>query len=392
MQPLVTALRTAWTCSEPEYVTSDTTMRFCGFEIKKIPGGHQVGQEGFATEMLKRRQVTGTVKFPLPAVSEGCDEFPLDPCAIKQAQGIVGELNWLTTRSRPDLAYSVGLLARLIHRRPCYVLELCEHLMKYVNHTKSLSLVYKKCGEGNLGDQEELQVAKGLDTLQIFSDGFGPVHERGKSVSGCLVEHANGVVAWDSQAQPFISQSTAEAEVISYNLAFQIGQGVSSLLQELGFDTTKQIYGDSKSGIAIASECGPWRTRHLRLRSSKLWELIQDPEQPWTIGHLSGQLLVADGLTKVLVYQSFEKFKDQLRMQPMQDFVKPSLNKVETTSDQNQKGLLVKLLAAIGGVLCGGNFIQVGGSLVSFGGDLDGSRIQKCSERCTTSTATRIEG
>ena len=93
-----------------------------------------------------------------------------------------------------------------------------------------LALVYVKCGEGNLGQHEELQVAKGVDTLQIFSDAsFGPVNERGKSVSGCVVEHANGVVAWDSQAQPFISQSTAEAEVISYNLAYQIGEGESAV-------------------------------------------------------------------------------------------------------------------------------------------------------------------
>ena len=252
MQPLVSALRMAWTCSDPEYVTATESMRFWGFEIKKIPGGFQVGQAGFATEMMKRRQVTGVAKFPLPAISDEEDEFPIDPDAVKRAQGIVGELNWLTTRSRPDLAFSVGLVARLIHRRPHYVLELCEHLMKYVNYTRDLALVYVKCGEGNLGQHEELQVAKGVDALQIFSDAsFGPVHERGKSVSGCVVEHANGVVAWDSQAQPFISQSTAEAEVISYNLAYQIGEGVSSLLKELGFETSKQLYGDSKSGIAV---------------------------------------------------------------------------------------------------------------------------------------------
>ena len=157
MQPLVSALRRAWTCSDPEYVTATESMRFCGFEIKKIPGGFQVGQAGFATEMMKRRQVTGTAKFPLPAISDEEDEFPIDPDAVKKAQGIVGELNWLTTRSRPDLAFSVGLVARLIHRRPHYVLDLCEPLMKYVNYTRDLALVYVKCGEGNLGQHEELK-------------------------------------------------------------------------------------------------------------------------------------------------------------------------------------------------------------------------------------------
>ena len=183
-------------------------------------------------------------------------------------------------------------------------------------------------------------------------------------MSGCVVEFANGVVAWDSQAQPFISQSTAEAEVISYNQAFQIGEGVSSLLQELGFRTSKQLYGDSKSGIAvIASECGPWRTRHLRLRSSKLRELVQDPDQPWTIRHLPGQLLVADGLAKGLVYQSFEKFKDQLRMQPMWEAELPSMNKVEKKDEESNK-VLAKILGVAGAVLCGCNIVPIGVLLV----------------------------
>lgn len=56
----------------------------------------------------------------------------------------------------------MGLAARLSHRRPRYVLELCDHILKYVNFTKDLSLVYKKCDGGNLGVHEELQVAKGL--------------------------------------------------------------------------------------------------------------------------------------------------------------------------------------------------------------------------------------
>ena len=238
--------------------------------------------------------------------------------------------------------------------------------MKYVNYTRDLALVYVRCGEGDLGEHEELQVAKGLDTLQIFSDAsFGPVQERGRSVSGCVVEHAGGILAWDSQAQPFISQSTAEAEVISYNLAYQVGEGVSSLLQELGYATSKQLYGDSKSGIAvIASECGPWRTRHLRLRSSKLRELAQNPDQPWTIRHMPGQMLIADGFTKVLVYQAFEKLKGQLRMQPMQDQEKPLMNKVEIKKEENQPSLAMKLLAAVGGVLCGGSFLQLGALLV----------------------------
>ena len=126
MDGVVATLRSAWTCSEPEFVT-DCPMRFCGFELQWVSGGGlRVSQEGFIAEMIKRREVTGEAKFPLPPISDEPDEDPISLMDIRQAQGVVGELTWLTTRSRPDLAFSVGAASRLIHRRPRYVISMCE--------------------------------------------------------------------------------------------------------------------------------------------------------------------------------------------------------------------------------------------------------------------------
>ena len=44
MNDLIQAFRRAWTCSDPEFVTTGAPMRFCGFEIKKIEEGFLVGQ------------------------------------------------------------------------------------------------------------------------------------------------------------------------------------------------------------------------------------------------------------------------------------------------------------------------------------------------------------
>ena len=69
------------------------------------------------------------------------------------------------------------------------------------------------------------------------------------------------------------------------------------------------MQGDSKSGISqLTSDTGAWRTRHLRLRSAKLREVVQDPDEPWTVSHCSGLELGADGLTKPLQGQAFTRF------------------------------------------------------------------------------------
>ena len=370
MDEVVGALRSAWTCSEPEFVTEHCPMRFCGFELQWVSdGGLRLSQEGFIAEMLKRREVDGEVKFPLPPISDEPDEDPINLTEIRHAQGMVGELTWLTTRSRPDLAFSVGAASRLIHRRPRYVISMCEHIMKYVNLTRSLALTYRQCARGDMGQQQELQVAKSMDTMQIFSDAsFGPVHERCRSVSGCVIEFAGCVIAWDSQAQPFVSQSTAEAEVISYNSACQTAESISCLLEELGFPTTKHLYGDSKAGIAVvANDCGPWRTRHLRLRASKLRELIQCPSQPWCIRHIAGSLLVADGCTKPLTHQAFDRFLQRLGMERFQEEQQAKIQRCVMGKEEVEKenNLHEIVLAVVCGLLFWLGHNQAGGGLLA---------------------------
>ena len=39
---------------------------------------------------------------------------------------------WLTTRSRPDVAYTVGVMSRLLHKRPGYVVEIGQQCLKYL--------------------------------------------------------------------------------------------------------------------------------------------------------------------------------------------------------------------------------------------------------------------
>ena len=75
-----------------------------------------------------------------------------------------------------------------------------------------------------------------------------------------------------------------------------------------------RIYNDSKSALTqCLNDTGPWRTRHLRLRASKIREILrEDPK--WTAKHLDGKLLVADGLTKALGPQAFQAFRNRMRL------------------------------------------------------------------------------
>ena len=70
------------------------------------------------------------------------------------------------------------------------------------------------------------------------------------------------------------------------------GDGIDGLFE-------KVIYGDNSSALSILmNPDGGWRTRHLRLRSSCLRELLKREPQTWKVRDQKGVDLPADMLTK----------------------------------------------------------------------------------------------
>ena len=193
LQEAFGALKRSWNCSPEEYVSKERPMRFCGYEIVELEEEQlHIGQGSYIRDLLERHGVQGVEKTPIPAISDEEDEEPIDYKEVKAAQQVIGELQWLVGRSRPDLAYGVGVLARLIHRRPKYVNQLAGHMMRYLNDTKDLGLIYKK------EDDDEIEVTafgerRNPRRIDIFCDGsFAPPHEKFRGVHGVVVEQLHG--------------------------------------------------------------------------------------------------------------------------------------------------------------------------------------------------------
>ena len=304
------AVKSVWRCSEEEMVSQDDWMRFCGYELKSDgENGFLLSQEHYVRDLLNRRQVTGKELVPLPKICEGEDE---EMCgqALKEAQGVVGELQWISSRTRPDVAYGTGLLARMMHRRPRYTVQLAEHLLRYLRASETRSLRYKT-GDGG----EDLQ------PMVVSTDAsFAPEHEQFRSVTGIIIQHQYNVLQWVSMRQPFVSQSTCEAELIAFAEGFQDGESTHAVLQLLEVPANKKLVGDCKAALSqITQETGPWRTRHLRLRAAGLRDAVKQGD--WSIAHLPGAQLVADGGTKPLQGVTFREFVRRLGMEDVAEHV-----------------------------------------------------------------------
>ena len=166
--------------------------------------------------------------------------------------------------------------------------------------------MYRPCSKDH-GALGTLQVPRHGRLLEAFVDiSFAPGGDR--SHQGIIVFAAGSPIQWEASRRAFHTMSTAESELVGYCEAAIMLKSVEALMKVVqgacqsdgsvddGFE--KVIYGDNSSALSILmNPGGGWRTRHLRLRSSDLRELLRDEPTSWKVRHQRGIDLPADMLT-----------------------------------------------------------------------------------------------
>ena len=246
-----------WSCSPAEYLSEKGSLRFCGMELKLSPeGGILLSQESYTSDLLERYP---EVKEPLVPIGrlDDSEESPPDPADVRKAQTLVGELLWLSTKTRPDIAYAVSWLGSRASKCPRKVCQAGLQTLGYLKRTLGHGLLYKKCQEADRGPDGKLAFCRDANTLEVHSDAsFGPGGER--SHQGLLAVWAGGLIQWESKRQSFATLSSSEAEVTSYVDGMCLGDSVAVLVDvfEEGRLTEKGIrvlYGDSRESRSCST-------------------------------------------------------------------------------------------------------------------------------------------
>ncbi len=359
-------IESTWACSDPEYVNQEKNTRFCGYELRwDHQGNLLLMQPSYIMDILQKYQVSSCESDPCPKIQHDENE-QYSAETLRAAQQITGEILWIQTRTRPDLSYVVGAMSRWLHKRPGYVVQLGQHVLKYLAGTTHYGLCYGVCDPMDWNPEDGLQTAPSMDQVDVFVDSsFSLEHEQYRSVTGVVLQQGGAPISWTSGRQPFIASSTTEAEILGYSESLQQAESLDMLLKVFNVDSRFNLYGDSKSALALSTgEGGPWRTRHLRLRSAKLRETLRTSregrdgcDQPkWTARHLPGVKLVADGLTKALCGRAFVNFRTRLHMVDTRmdhTKVEPKINRVVASEETSIKKSWWSRLAAVGALLIG---------------------------------------
>ena len=290
----ITAIQEMWQTSSPKFAVDGFT--FLGIDIVELPNGYHLSQGSYVNELLGRHEeVSGRVSTPI--VPEKLDspvsEFGQE--RVREAQALVGELTWLATKTRLDLAYSVNRAAQLVAKDPSKSVELCLHMIRYLRERPKWGLYY--CGTRAL----EAFSSERCGGLEIQTDSsFAPQGER--SQSGIVIVWAGGVIGYHSSRQPFITTSTAESELLAMQEGHLLATSLVPLIQELTGTPRVVALADNIAALTLVLQpSGTWRTRHLRLRAAHIHEQIE--RELLEYRHRSGTELSADALTKALPNQ-----------------------------------------------------------------------------------------
>ena len=313
---VIVALRTLWVCSDPETVGSKLPgLRFLGLDLFWVSEGIlALSQQGYILELQAKYQdelaKEGQPCTPMmPGFDDELVEEAICPEGLRRTQAIVGELLWASIRTRPDVSYAVSRVASRTSKAPKLAYQAGLHILSYLVNSADCVLTYRKDTRPQEPEPCRRQCFQGV--LQGFGDAsFAP--EAQKSMQ-CLQVYSEGnLVAWQAHRQPFMSQSSCEAELVALmdlaNYTLAIGYPLEELLQH---QAEKELLGDNLASIAVyTGTTNHWRTRHLKIRARAFHEKNCEGELPAL--HVAGEWNPADIGTKALQGARHWKLADLL--------------------------------------------------------------------------------
>ena len=221
----------------------------------------------------------------------------------------VGSIMYAMTCTRPDVAYSLGVVSRYQSDPGEAHWKVVKSILKYLRNTKDQWLIY---GEPDL-------------KLVGYSDSsFQSDRDDSKSVSGFVFTLNGGAICWKSSKQATVADSVCEAEYIAASDAAKEAVWLRKFLGELGvapsLDGPVPVYCDSTGAIAQAKEPkAHHRTKHILRR----YHLVREIVERGDINHLKidGKENLADPFTKALEIKEFDYCKWEMGIRYSSDWL-----------------------------------------------------------------------
>jgi hypothetical protein len=271
-----------------------------GVEIKRNRINHTLtlSQRQYTLDLLERFNLSdcNSVTTPLdPNIRLSSSMSPKTPEESESMLSVpylqaVGALMYLAIATRPDISYSVGVLARFNKNPGPQHWKAVKHLFRYLKGTLDYKLTYSSHGSSS---------PKLFTTYCDADHGGNP--DNGRSTSGYIVKLGSGAISWSSRLQGIVALSTTEAEYVAATSAGQEILWLRNLFTELGykFNSPSTLYIDNQSALSVAKNPEHHgRMKHLDLRF--YWLRNEVEKGVVQLVHVRTDAMPADIMTKSL--------------------------------------------------------------------------------------------
>ena len=214
-------------------------------------------------------------------------------------QSCVGSLLYMSIKTRPDISFAVGLVAKFCSNPKKNHWSAVKRILRYLKGTVNYGLLFLRDESPELIGYSD-------------ADWAGDVSDR-KSMSGYCFIMNGAAVAWSSKKQSCIALSTAEAEYVALSHAAQEAVWLARLHEELGctMKSAVTIYEDNQSAISISKNSQfHGRTKHVDIKFHFVRDLVEN--NVIEIIYCPTNEMLADPFTKAVCRDKFVHFRNSI--------------------------------------------------------------------------------
>jgi len=278
----------------------------CTYERNWDKGTISAHQENYINAAISSFNLENATPASSPLATGhkiGREYCPTDPDEIADMRQVpyrelIGLLMYIANGTRPDICYTVNMLAQVCNNPGRIHWEAAKRVVRYLKGTREHRLTWGTESTGLIG----------------YSDASHASEELGfKSMSGYIFLLAGGAISWNAKKQSLIALSTAKAEYIAMAHATKellwIRSFISEVIHPLSVPTTLLV--DNQSAIALARNglYSP-RTKHIALRYHFIREVIS--HENLTLQWIDTHSNIADMFTKSLNTHKSSSLNSQL--------------------------------------------------------------------------------
>ncbi len=233
-----------------------------GMGVHQEPGRITLEQRAYLEGILREADFLDAKPRSTPWDSHHVeDRKELETTHATIYRRVLGQVMYLSTMTRPNIAFAVGRLATGASIPTRGLWERMKRLLRYLRGTMNASLRY-----------EHNAAAPRLDAY--VDSAFAVDQKRGRSITGYAVYLAGGPIYWRSHLQSTVADSPNAAEYVGLYEVAVAGVGIRNLLKEIGVKLGPiTVHEDNDGARRLATDgMGQKKARHLSIK----YHFVQD--------------------------------------------------------------------------------------------------------------------